>query len=527
MATEYVIGLQPPEVVKLTPNSNLLELVLITERVNKISIVGKEIQNDEILSAILFNGDDIDLRVRDDPVEEVIPMIAKEGFQNHPYLDVEFSKEALAHKKSLDNMSTPFVDRIAMQQTCYSASDQPALYWKRITYLKIDLGGESIEIGCLRQTTESVSGQFLILPEEIVEGPCMISGIGMHNADLVCLQVISLAEKGKPNLKVEMGEHLYAYGKSSVGLVNLKRSILKSVEETNFAAIEPSDPDVMSIINHMSGFMFNWYSSRSSIHRVFPDLYHIIDQAVTENDRSVIFAVFRLHRHLRWRISNEVRKGHSFDRDPFVRLKIFKVVDCLANTLEMCQRFIVNKPSFDCYSVAFLSGDVKDVLVAALVLITQLGLTVMLLMSVIEADLSEVVFLPENIRFVITPVITIFSAMLVYKQFSNSLAIFHAYPEMVTSLMGLFEIIANGILGIIVLIIQLVILAKSDDNVEYVLNSIAAIFILELDDNMVFLDDDGITDLNRRLLMKDFNRRVKEIGTYCIGITFFLIQFCS
>jgi len=47
--------------------------------------------------------------------------------------------------------------------------------------------------------------------------------------------------------------------------------------------------------------------------------------------------------------------------------------------------------------------------------------------------------------------------------------------------------------------------------VDYVLNSIAAIFILELDDSVVFLDDDGITDLHRRMLMKDFQHRIKSI----------------
>mmetsp|Transcript_16567 Transcript_16567/g.24769 ORF Transcript_16567/g.24769 Transcript_16567/m.24769 type:complete len:705 (-) Transcript_16567:44-2158(-) len=513
MATESIIGLQPPGSVTLTPNSNLLELILITERIRKVTLVGRYIKDHigerQVLSAILFDDENIDLRVRDSPASSYSDMFKDNDigrgdnyFKNNDYV------------QSLDLKKSPFVDEIVLQQTCISASDQPNLYWRQITYMKIQSGSQLIEIGEFRPTSASVPGKLLVLPEETVRGPCMISGVGMHNQDLLCLQIISVStDSFKMYPPPEMPEHLYAYGKSTVGLVNLKSKDgkLKSVEETNFIGLESSDPDVFDVVHNLSEYMTDWYSSRSAIHRMFPDLYSLIDRSVTENDRSIIFAAFRLDRHLRWRIQNEVKNGHSFDRDPFIRLKVHKVVRCLAKTLERCQRLIVNKPSMDCYAIAYLSGNIRDVAIATLVLMTQIGLTYMLFMSILQDRDSGFQLFQRNERSIITPILAIFSGMLVYKQLSNVYATFKAYPKMSGSLMGAFDILANCVLGLIILVIQIIIIARTVDRVEYVLNSIAAIFILELDDNVVFFDDDGIKDLNRQLLMKDFRDRINAI----------------
>jgi hypothetical protein len=109
-----------------------------------------------------------------------------------------------------------------------------------------------------------------------------------------------------------------------------------------------------------------------------------------------------------------------------------------------------------------------------------------LLLSIIRDDAGSSYFaLKESV--IVTPIIGIFSTMLVYKQILNVFAIRRAYPNMSRHLMGFFEIFANGFLGIAILIIQVLLVAKQDNRVEYVLNSIAAIFILELDDSVVFL----------------------------------------
>lgn len=65
MLQEYVIGMQPSEVVTLTPNSNLMELILVTERAQKIVLSGCKINGDDVLAEIEIDGGAIDLRVRE------------------------------------------------------------------------------------------------------------------------------------------------------------------------------------------------------------------------------------------------------------------------------------------------------------------------------------------------------------------------------------------------------------------------------------------------------------------------------
>lgn len=150
-------------------------------------------------------------------------------------------------------------------------------------------------------------------------------------------------------------------------------------------------------------------------------------------------------------------------------------------------------------------------LIATLVFVTQLSLTYVLFLSLYVRELDSPIFSLGPESKIVTPIISIFSAMLVWKQMSNMVAIRKAYPEMARNVMGLFEVIVNGLLGLGILAIQIILLTRQETRLDYVLNSIATIFILELDDSVVFLDDDGISDLHRRILMEDFQKRIKNI----------------
>jgi len=479
MLQEYVIGMQPSEVT-LTPNSNLLELILVTERTHKIVLSGCKIDGDDVLAGIEIDGGAIDLRVRE-------------------------KSNAKTSEKSI-TLKTPFVDSIVLQQTLYSASDQPHLYWRRITYIKIETGGEMVEIGEERDTTDSVAGSHLILTVERVDDPCMISGVGFHNGDIVCLQIIAA-----PGMKADyISEHMYAHGKSKVGLIALTNNeTLKMVEHNHFVGLEDFDR-TYDVIMKFYCFMRDWYSSRASVNRMYAAFYDLIDTSISEQDTKIIFSVLRLERNLRWRINTEYKSSHAFDSDPFRRLKLHQVMQCLASTMESCQRTLVGKPSLNCYAVAYLSGELSNYLVATVVLIVQISLTFLLFQSIRDNESGTENFAMKE-SYLITPIIAVFSTMLVYKQISNIFDLRKAYPEMHKTSMGLYDIIANGFLGLAILIIQIAIIVKQTSRLDFVLNAIATLFILELDDNAVFIGDDGKTDLNRQILLKEFDDRIKKI----------------
>ena len=174
--------------------------------------------------------------------------------------------------------------------------------------------------------------------------------------------------------------------------------------------------------------------------------------------------------------------------------------------------------SFIAITVAdsFASLPLKDssnvnIITAIIVFLCQLGLMFILLMSVIKEEWGGESFVLKESIF-ITPVITLFSIVLVWKQSSNSFTLFKAYPGMKTTLMGFFEVVGNIIIGVVVLIIQFIIVMKQDTRLEYVLNSVATIFILELDDQAVFEDLDSIAVLNRKFLTRRFLKNIEGLG---------------
>lgn len=169
------------------------------------------------------------------------------------------------------------------------------------------------------------------------------------------------------------------------------------------------------------------------------------------------------------------------------------------------------QPVANCYVIAYLKDDLQHKLIAFLAFIVQFALTYVLLMNVVHDDEDKKLF-PRELKesSVLVPILTAFTILLVLKPLSSLLNIRRAYPD--AKSLFYIDLFANGLLGLAIIVIQFMIIAKQDNRLDFVLNSIAAIFILELDDNCVFVDEDEITDLHRQKLMKLFRQKIDEIG---------------
>ena len=181
----------------------------------------------------------------------------------------------------------------------------------------------------------------------------------------------------------------------------------------------------------------------------------------------------------------------------------------------------------------FLCKDdnITNRITAVIAILCQLTLTLVLFISLLEGDdqkqsspdddsgsLPKYFILPEAVY--ITPFIATFTMMLVGKQLANSLALHRAYPEMRKSLWGFFDVFGNVFIGVSLLFIQVTIVIKQDNRLEYVLNSVATIFIIELDDQAVFEDLDGIAVLNRRYLANSLKSMIEEMSKiYLLSIS--------
>lgn len=493
---EFVIGQQSnSEISEVEDLSMVNNVYILTESIKEVAICGHRIgtkfltdnlDDHEALTKISFDNEEVDLHVR----------------------NVSKRREGA----SLELGDTPFLDRITLQQTRYVEEINPKKYSRRISYLRLERGGRSVEIGREKQLSESNPALYKILPLEKVTGPCMISGVGMDNNDICSLQIISAVESNSGEvLSCEsIPPYLYSYGKSEIGLIRLDRDDKVNRDFGIMGFEQAIGFDILDVARRQYQYMANRYADRTALQQLYPDYYEMIDRVVYDNIEDIIYSVLRLERHLRWRVFHDIRGESYVDSDPFLRLKLYKIIQSLSSTVERGKLIRDNRPSMNCYAIAYLEGNRLNNLTASIVFLCQLGLMFILFMSVIEEEYSRDSFVLTESIF-ITPVITLFSIVLVWKQSSNTFTLFKAYPGMKTTLMGIFEVVGNIIIGVAVLIIQFIIVMKQDTRLDYVLNSVATIFILELDDQAVFEDLDSIAVLNRKFLTKRFLKNIEGL----------------
>jgi len=154
----------------------------------------------------------------------------------------------------------------------------------------------------LLQTSDSIGRKCGVLPEVSIEGPYIITEVGMYSTDLTSNQIRSADNRLLINLS-----HI------SAGLVKLKPEGIQQIEKASFVGMEFSNPDLMEVTNNLYEFMASCYSSRSSIHR-----FQIFIRLLITVLRRMNATLYSQRFNTRCRIQNQ-KKGYSFDRDPFLR----------------------------------------------------------------------------------------------------------------------------------------------------------------------------------------------------------------
>ena len=218
---EYIIGLEPPpQKFKLTDNSDLQDSFLITDCSKDLyfTIYSKKVKDD---------GHFADAKVPYASIEKdgdvVVTGIAfcdDNTTSATKLLEFRLRKGTTDADKCLKGN---LFDRIEMQQTCYPASDAPSLHWKRITYLKVTSGASKIEIGTKREPGPVMlqnGRKAFVLEADLVNKPCVITGVGMSNREILCLQIMELPTDSKMKDVIP----LIWYGKADAGLGRLKVS---------------------------------------------------------------------------------------------------------------------------------------------------------------------------------------------------------------------------------------------------------------------------------------------------------------
>jgi hypothetical protein len=330
---EFVIGQQKSEDIKEEEDdSNVNIAYLITEPMVQVTLCSTKIEN-----RILDNG------------QEVLNSIS---FNNGKF---EFYARSGVKQKCGGGMlelgESPFFDCIELQQTRYFKPSKKK-YSRRITYLRLEQGEQSVQIGSIKDESDSIQNLHIILPVEEVKEPCMISGVGLDDEGISFLQIISAIDCTTPKL---IPPHLYSYVKSEIGVVMLDKVHARDAlnEGDGFGAMnfeDPIDLDILRFVKRQYQYMKYGYAEKTQL----LELYEVLGRTIYDDSENIIYSLFRLERHLRWRVFHCLEGKGYVDSDPLLRLKLYKVVQCLSLTVDKCKMIRDNKPSMNCYAIAFI-----------------------------------------------------------------------------------------------------------------------------------------------------------------------------
>ncbi len=510
----------------LTPNSTLNNLFLLSELANQI-IIYSNIESPDI---IVDNND---------PLFEIVGL----SFDGNLV-----GRKTKYYTKIILNESKCF-DSIEIQSLCRQAVDAPSCYWQYISYIKIKYNGVEYSIGKTYESDIDHSFKqhlkFRCGPIEYISNKCFISGVGIHNDGIICLQVISF----KDNDDSLIDNLVYGKGVTTLIESNIDNKLPKNLLlKENFDLIfgKPKSPDyILDIENfimdyHMIGiedpdvlqlFMLvfsrqmRWTSTKQALTVYYPLFTKLIDRVIEEKNYKIIHSVFRLDRTMNYLIySHENLKSKSKPNpNPQSQPTVFhKYVDLVVKmkhlwsplvfAMNKCLDITRSQISYNCYHLASLSDNKTTKFFGVITFICQMALMVLLGISFLDKSISQIFPLTEG--RVIIPLIFIFTLMISYKQISNSLdykRIFYGRVFWSANWYDLFDFISNVICSVIIIFFNFFILSFNDKVLDIVLNSVASLFILELDDSVVFDTPDTINNMIRNKLITEFNSDVYVI----------------
>ena len=125
------------------------------------------------------------------------------------------------------------------------------------------------------------------------------------------------------------------------------------------------------------------------------------------------------------------------------------------------------------------------------------------------SDFSAFYSLKSGIPFTI--IVTLICFMLVKMQVENAEAFYGAFPDKRHHWTMYLDYTINIIVGYLLCVLNIFVLGFSETFFDLVMNSVAVIFIIEMDDACVFVDEDGKFDLYRKYLLNDLQNAMNSL----------------
>jgi hypothetical protein len=487
---EYLVGAQRP-IQKLTPNSVAKYSILFTGVYSKIIFHVFHEENQNNLCAIEIDNN----------------IILGTKYEKSIPLSIDFIQD----KNYFDSME--------LQRVIKQAGDDKSLYWSNITYLKLVYQGKEYLIGEKKKVgmeklkdNQKVLLEYDFLPVEIVHNPFYISGLTIHNAGIYCFQIIEFNEN--EHLNFSLIRKQFEYNTSKVGIIEGKSedsdfNLENMIMDHNIISFE--NLESIKVLQLLYERIRGWTYTKSVLSTYYSKFLSIIDEALIEREYEVIYSVLRLERYLKSIIQRDLKlNSHKkYQDDLFLTVKLYRIWEPLSSTMKIIKHLHDSDLNLNCYQISFLSKNKYHLLYAYVTIVSQIGLILLLGLSLLNLKISAIFPLMEGI--IIIPIIFIFTLFVVSKQIMNTYKFIKIFPNSIYTFVGLFDIFSNILCSITIIILNFFVLAFSNSLIDIVLNSLAALFIIELDDSMVFISDDVKQDLCKQTVIEMFNEKIKNI----------------
>ncbi len=487
---EYLIGGSKPK-ERLTPNSVPISSILFSENYSKIIFHILYEENTNNLCAIEIDND----------------IIIGTKYAKSTSYEIIFEKDK------------HYFDYMEIQEVIKQAGDDKSLYWSNITYLKIVYQNSTYEMGTKKpigmvklHDAQNILLEYDFLTPIVVEKPFIISGIITHNAGISSFQIIEqIIELNKDN---NLNEEIF-YNRGSVGIIEGKScdefKLKDMVMKHNVICYENNES--MILLDLLYERMRNWTNGKSIISTYYPKFLSLIDEAIIEREFDVIHSVLRLDRYLKSLIQREnliFDKHKKYQEDLGLTVKLYNIWKPLANSMRLVKQIHNADVELNCYQIAYLSNNKIDYMYALITIVCQISLLILLGLSLLSVNINHIFPLYEG--RIIIPIIFIFTHFVVKKQASNTMNFRELFPDMNSTFLGVCDLFSNVVCAGLVLLLNFFVLAFSDSLIDIVLNSLAALFIIELDDAMVFISNNAKDDLYKQKVISLFNKSLKEIN---------------
>eukprot|EP01083_Nonionella_stella_P003402 9724_1 len=181
---------------------------------------------------------------------------------------------------------------------------------------------------------------------------------------------------------------------------------------------------------------------------------------------------------------NEAYKLFGSDdkkRQPLVKARKYWCI--LADVVEITKRMNYYTPSLDVYTLTYLNPSVWNAFSTIVTFITQLCMMGLIVSSI---DFEHISSLFENkLSTCMSIVICFVVIILVKRQMANLYQFFQCFPDSKRYYSMILSIIVNGFVAALIVPINFVIIATTPGRFDLVLNALAILFILEIDDQII------------------------------------------